>query len=139
MNVVSIHTPRGLYPLAYRHLNLDVKRRMLVPDEDLTICTEFTLEGVKQNVRRFLDGDEYELLADFEENQEEIKDCITGRGGRWTTCLPDRSGDGRAAGSAPGVRSIMKLYQEQQAPVPIRAFFGDLLERPRRRGAYPIA
>ena len=35
--------------------------------------------------------------------------------------------------------SIMKLYQEQQAPVPIRAFFGDLLERPRRRGAYPIA
>lgn len=86
MNVVSIHTPRGLYPLAYRHLNLDVKRRMLVPDEDLTICTEFTLEGVKQNVRRFLDGDEYELLADFEENQEEIKDCITAGAARVTTC-----------------------------------------------------
>lgn len=140
MNVVSIHTPRGLYPLAYRHLNLDVKRRMLVPDEDLTICTEFTLEGVKQNVRRFLDGDEYELLADFEENQEEIKDCITGRGGQ-VDDMPYLIGLGM---DVPldlhrEYASIMKLYQEQQAPVPIRAFFGDLLERPRRRGAYPIA
>lgn len=31
MNVLSVHTPNGLYVLAYRKLNLDVKRRVLKP------------------------------------------------------------------------------------------------------------
>lgn len=31
MNVLSVHTSSGLYVLAYRKLNLDVKRRVLKP------------------------------------------------------------------------------------------------------------
>ena len=78
MNVLSLHTPKGLYVLAYRKLNLDVKNRCFHPDEDITVCTEFTIDGKKESIRRYLDGEEYELLSDFAGNQEKIKDCIAG-------------------------------------------------------------
>ena len=144
MNVLSIHTARGLYVMAYRKLHLDVKHRELKPDEEITICTEFTLDGGQQSIRRFLDAEEYELLEHFERNQERIKDCI----------LRHLSGRGEAIDDMPyiiGLRmdipldlhkeygSIMKLYQKGEVPVPLKAFFGDLLERSRKTGAYPIA
>lgn len=144
MNVLSIHTARGLYVMAYRKLHLDVKHRELKPDEEITICTEFTLDGGQQSIRRFLDAEEYELLEHFERNQERIKDCI----------LRHLSGRGEAIDDMPyiiGLRmdipldlhkeygSIMRLYQKGEVPVPLKAFFGDLLERPRKTGAYPIA
>lgn len=144
MNVLSIHTARGLYVMAYRKLHLDVKHRELKPDEEITICTEFTLDGGQQSIRRFLDAEEYELLEHFERNQERIKDCI----------LRHLSGRGEAIDDMPyiiGLRmdipldlhkeygSIMRLYQKGEVPVPLKAFFGDLLERPRKIGTYPIA
>ena len=45
-------------------------------DEDITICTEFTIDGVKESIRRFLDAGDAGLLEDFEENQEKIKDIL---------------------------------------------------------------
>ena len=144
MNVLSVHAARGLYVMAYRKLHLDVKHRELKPDEEITICTEFTLDGTQQSIRRFLDAEEYELLEHFERNQEKIKDCILRR-------LPGR---GEAIDDMPYIiglgmdipldlhkeyGSIMKLYQKGEVPVPLKAFFGDLLERPRKTGAYPIA
>lgn len=76
MNVLSIYTKKGLYVLAYRKLELDVKYRKLVPVEEITICTEFTIDGSKESIRKYLDADDYELLADFENNGETIKDHI---------------------------------------------------------------
>lgn len=144
MNVLSIHMPKGLYVLAYRKLNLDVKQRVLRPDEDITICTEFTLNGTKQSIRRYLDADEYELLHDFEGNQEKIKDCIMRRLAQHGSNVDDMPYViGLEADIALDLHkeyeSIMKMYQQGEATVPIRAFFGDLLERPRRTAAYPIA
>ncbi len=144
MNVLSIHMTQGLYVLAYRKLNLDVKQRALKPDEEITICTEFTIDGTKQSIRRFLDGDEYELLADFETNQERIKDCITKRmrqGGSNVDDMPYIIGleSDIALDLHNEYQAIMKMYQKGKVSVPIRAFFGDLLERPRRTAAYPIA
>ena len=55
MNILSIHTNKGLYVLAYRRLRLDVKRRVLRPDEDITICTEYTVDGAAESIRRYLD------------------------------------------------------------------------------------
>ena len=82
MNVLSIHTSGGLYVLAYRKLQLDVKRRILRPDDEITVCTEYTIDGATENIRRYLDAEEYELLKDFGRNQEQIKDCITRRKGQ---------------------------------------------------------
>lgn len=143
MNVLSIHMTQGLYVLAYRKLNLDVKQRALKPDNEITICTEFTIDGTKQSIRRFLDGDEYELLADFEANQERIKDCIAKRmkqGGSNVDDMPYIIGleADIALDLHKEYQAIMRMYQQGEVPVPIRAFFGDLLERPRRTAAYPI-
>ncbi|MDE6844260.1 MAG: DUF2726 domain-containing protein [Lachnospiraceae bacterium] len=144
MNVLSVHMTKGLYVLAYRKLNLDVKHRALKAEDEITICTEFTIDGTKQSIRRFLDGDEYELLADFEANQEKIKDCIMRRmqrNGNNVDDMPYIIGleTDIALDLHKEYQAIMKMYQNGEVSVPIRAFFGDLLERPRRTAAYPIA
>lgn len=142
MNVLSVYTPKGLYVLAYRKLNLDVKSRVLRPEDDITICTEFTLDGTRQSVRRFLDADDYELLQKFEQNQEKIKDCI-GRKKYTVDDMPYIIGLGMdiALDLHSEYASIMKRFrteEKEEIPVPIRAFFGDLLERPKGK-PLPIA
>ncbi len=142
MNVMSIHTPRGLYVLAYRRLDLDVGRRCLRPDKDITICTEFTVAGVKESIRRYLDAEDYELLQDFEANQEKIKDAVTRYHCRiqGVDDMPYVIG----LGMDPVVdlhreyNAVLEMYQKEEVPVPIRAFFGDLLDRPRSRRMVPI-
>ena len=143
MNVLSIHTPKGLYVLAYRGLNLDVKNKLLRPDEDITICTQFTMDGMQQSVRKYLDADDYELLDDFERNQEKIKDAITSHavGNIQVDDIPYVIGIGRDVllDLHHEYKGILEMYEEGKVTFPIRAFFGDLLEKPRRIKAYPIA
>lgn len=143
MNVMSIYTPKGLYVLAYRKLQLDVKRRVLRPDDEIIICTEYTLNGVTESIRRFLDADEYEMLGNFEENQERIKDCITRRNKQLLGVddMPYVIGLGMdiALDLHSEYNAIIKMYHKNEVTVPIRAFFGELLGRPIRRKAYPIA
>ena len=143
MNVLSIHTARGLYVLACRKLQLDVKQRVLRPEEDITVCTEFCYGETKENIRRYLDGDEYELLNDFERNQERIKDCVMRHTNRvmGVDDMPYIIGLGM---DVPldlhgEYQAIIKMISEERATVPIRAFFGDLLNRPLRRKSYPFA
>lgn len=142
MNVVSIHTPKGLYVLAYRRLDLDVKRRVLRPADEITICTEFIFGEVKESIRRFLDADEFELLSDFENNQEKIKDCITKHSEQilGVDDMPYIIGLGMdiILDLRREYEAIIKMCQEGKATVPVKAFFGDLLTRPRRSKDYPI-
>lgn len=142
MNVLSIHTQKGLYVLAYRKLDLDVKRRVLRPDEEITICTEFNCGNIRENIRRYLDADEYELLRDFEKNQEMIKDCITKRAGQNISVddLPYIIGLGMdvVLDLHKEYKAMMEMYREGKATVPVKAFFGDLVSRPIRRKEYPI-
>lgn len=142
MNVLSIHTSKGLYVLAYRKLQLDVKNRVLRPDEDITICTEFILGDTKESIRQYLDAEEYELLKDFEANQERIKDCIAKRV-RQTAAVDDMPyiiglGMEIILDLHREYQAIIDMYHRDKTPVPIRAFFGDLLNRPIRRKQYPI-
>ena len=142
MNVLSLHTPKGLYVLAYRKLQLDVKNRLLHPDEDITICTEFALGDTKESIRKYLDAEEYELLKDFEANQEQIKDCMTKRI-RQPAAVDDMPyiiglGMEIILDLHREYQAIIDMYHQDTAPVPIRAFFGDLLSRPLRRKQYPI-
>lgn len=142
MNVLSINTEKGLYVLAYRKLYLDVKQRVLRPASDITICTEFVLGDTKENIRKYLDAEEYELLKDFEKNQERIKDCVA-RHARQAVEVDDMPyiiglGMEVVLDLHKEYQAILRMYQRQEAPIPIRAFFGDLVSRPRRRKAYSI-
>ena len=142
MNVLSIHTEKGLYVLACRLLNLDVRGRCLRPADEITVCTEFTVDGVKESIRRYLDGRDYELLRDFEKNQEQIRDAVArGRGRRAEVDdMPYIIGLGidLALDLHKEYGGILDMYQNGQASVPVRAFFGDLLDRPRSRRAVPL-
>lgn len=127
MNVMSVHTAKGLYVLAYRKLGLDVKQRCLRPDEDITVCLEFTLDGTKESVRRFLDGEDYELLQDFKRNQERIKDAVSRNTGSRALVddMPYVIGLGMrgALDLHKEYGAILQMFQKDEVPVPIRAFF----------------
>lgn len=142
MNVLSIHTKKGLYVLAYKRLQLDVKRRVLRPEDDIVVCTECIVDEVKESIRKFLDADDYELLSEFEKNQEIIKDRIIKHNAQTISVddMPYIIGMGMdvVLDLHKEYQAIIKMYQEDNATVPIKAFFGDLLARPRRNKEYPI-
>ena len=141
MNVLSINTKRGLYVLAYRKLQLDVKRRALRPDDEITVCVEYTINGEKESVRKFLDADDFELLKDFEKNQEKIKDCIAKSNSNISVDdMPYMIGLGMdvVIDLHSEYQAILDMYENNKVTIPIKAFFGDLLDRPRRYKAYPI-
>lgn len=142
MNVLSIHTNKGLYVLAYRKLDLDVKNRVLRPEPEITICTEYALNGVKESIRKFLDAEDYELLKDFEKNQERIKDCITRRNSQviGVDDMPYIIGLGMdiVLDLHREYKAIIDMFDSDKVTIPIKAFFGDLLSRPVRSKAYPI-
>ena len=142
MNVLSLHTEKGLYVLAYRRLRLDVKQKTLRLDPEIHICTEFMMGETKESIRKYLDADEYELLEDFEANQEKIKDCVA-RHDRRIMAVDDMPyviglGMETALDLHKEYQALMNLYESGKATVPIRAFFGDLVSRPVSRKDYPI-
>lgn len=144
MNVLSINTKKGLYPLAYKKLNLNVKTATMQPDEDIVICTEFQIDGTnKENVRKYLDADDYELLSDFEKNQELIKNAITKytEGRAIVDDMPYVIGIGMdiIIDLHKEYQAILEMYETGEVTFPIKAFFGDLLDKPRRIKSYPIA
>ena len=63
LNVLSVHTPKGLYVLAYREVKFDVVKKILFTDDEVKICTEFSVDGTtKQSIQNFLDPEELDLL-----------------------------------------------------------------------------
>lgn len=141
VNVLSINTKHGLYVLAYKRLNLDVRNRTLQAEDTSTICLEYTIDGIRQSIRQFLDEEDYCLLDDFERNQEIIKDRIIYSGSSISV-------DDMPYMIAMGFDVILDLDKEYEAIIdmynensstPIRAFFGELIKRPERRKEYPIA
>ncbi len=143
MNVLSIHTPKGLYVLAYRKLWLDVRRRVLREADDISICTEYTIGGVKQSVRKFLDADDYALLDDVEGHLELIKDKIIlgNRGAYKVDDLPYVIALGRdvLVDLRKEYEAVTRMYQQEETTYPVRAFFGEMVSRPVRKKNYPIA
>lgn len=143
MNICSIHTKKGLYVLAYKKLLFDVKNRTLMQDDEVSVCREFTVDGVKISAHWFLDADEFQLLDKFEENAELIKDLITKNNSEYNgvddmpyvmalsrdfTINLDKEYD-----------AILKMYEDNTVTYPIKAFFGDLTAKPRRIKNYPLA
>lgn len=142
VNVMSINTKQGLYVLAYKKLNLDVEERILRQEKEITICTEFSIDGNKQSIRKFLDAEDYELLEDFENNVELIKDKITmtNQHINGVDDMPYMLAIGRdiILDLNEEYKAIHKMYEEDKVTVPIKAFFGELLKHTIRRKDYPI-
>lgn len=143
LNLLSINTKRGLYVLAYRQLDLDIRNRSLRPKKEITICKEFTIDGEKQSIRQFLDADEYYLLEDFEKNIENIKDTIT-QTNNHINGVDDRPyllhiTRTPAINLTSDYKAIMDMYEKDAVTTPIKAFFGELIATSRRKKDYPVA
>lgn len=143
MNLCSVHTKRGLYVLAYKKLLFDVKKHTLTQDDDVTICKEFTVDGLKISAHYFLDADEIRLLDDFKANAEQIKDLIA-KNNPESGCVDDLpyvmalSRD-FALDLEAEYAAIIDMYENGGVSYPIKAFFGDLTSKPRRIKNYPLA
>lgn len=146
INVLSINTSKGLYVLAYRKLRLDVAKHMMRQDDEITICMEFALEKnkteAKFSIRKFLDAEDYELLNDFDKNQELIKDKITKYNSHINGVddMPYVIAIGRnvMVDLHKEYEAINKMYENNEVTIPIKAFFGELLKQVDRRKNYPI-
>lgn len=142
MNIMSIHTLRGLYVLAYRRLEVDVKQKTLRPTPEVTICKEFSINGEKISIHQFLDADEFSLIEDFETNQETIKDRIS-KNNPHLNGVDDMPylmaiGFDILVNLQHEYKNILNMYDADKVTTPIRAFFGELLRRPVRYKEYPI-
>lgn len=144
MNVLSMHVSgKGLYVLAYRALLLDVEARALRAAGEITVCQRFTAEGGYQlSARQFLDADDFGLLGDFRGNLEAIKDRLmeSNRQVALVDDLPHVIALGFDASSEllPEYDAISGMFARGETTVPVNAFFGNMLRRPRRRKSYPI-
>lgn len=143
MNICSIYTKKGLYVLAYKKLLFDVKNRTLTQDDEVSVCREFTVDGVKISAHWFLDADEFQLLDKFEENAELIKDLITKNNPEYNGVddMPYVMALSRdfTINLDKEYNAILKMYEDNTVTYPIKAFFGDLTDKPRRIKNYPLA
>lgn len=133
----------ALYVLAYRKLYLDVKRRVLQPDTEVTISREFTVNGEKESIRKYMDPADYDLLSEFDSKKELVKDRIT-RYNSWKQGVDDRP---YIIALARDIKvdlnkeyeAVVKSLETGDETQPIKAFFGKLTSKPMRRKDYPLA
>ncbi len=141
MNLLSVNTRHGLYVLAYRKLNLDVKSKKLTPDKNITLCREYAVNGEKISVLQFLDECNINLLDEFEQNAEIIKDKICQRSG--TSTVNDMPyivvvAHDNLIDLDKEYAGILKMFEDNTVTAPIKAFLGGITDRSRRRKEYPI-
>lgn len=148
LNLLSIHTQRGLYVLAYREMLLDVQNKTLRPSEDILFNKEFayiseTKEQIeKDSISNFIDPEDLFLLSDFYVNIEEIENIISNRiGGNqfiddrpYFLCLHRRCN----VDLEKEYEGILQMYKNTNVTVPIQAFFGELKENSPNKYLMPI-
>ena len=76
MNLLSVHTSKGVYLLAYLPLRLHVRERRLGCFDAPVICSQYTINGKVQSVRSFMTPEDLPLLQNFAQNAEEIRNAI---------------------------------------------------------------
>ncbi len=140
LNILSINTKQGLYVLAYRKLNLDVKKRCFRQDDDITVCQQFVVDNKTElSIRYFLDEEDYFLIEDIEDNLELIKDII-GRNGEQVDDNPYVIAIGRdvKVDLDKQYQAITEQMTSENPSYPLRAFFGQLVRPVQRYKDYPI-
>ncbi|MBQ9239130.1 MAG: DNA helicase, partial [Treponema sp.] len=149
LNKLSLHTPKGLYVLAYREVLFDVAEGTLQPSGAISFNREFAFSAEakgkveKESISRFLDADDLFLLNDFENNLSEIERIIE------TRLLHKQSIDEMpyflclqrhcTVDLGKEYESILRMYAENTVTVPIKAFFGELRSAEPLPNPLPIA
>lgn len=151
LNELSVHTPKGLYVLAYREVRLDVKKQTLIAGKKIKICSEFCVskdgnnKNIKLSILNFIDNDDFPLVDNFEQNSEIIKNIIT-----QNICRrKNYSVDDRPyflciqrdmnINLEKEYEAIINVYSQNKVTVPIQAFFGELHSTKKNDEVLPLA
>lgn len=146
LNVLSVHTPKGLYVLAYREVMFDVTKRSLLAGNKIKICTEFCVDGTtKQSIQNFIQPEEIGFLEDIDQIPEFIKDSITENihGNKnysvddcpYFICLQRNTN----INLEKEYEAIIDMYANDNVTIPIQAFFGELHSVKPNSETLPIA
>ena len=146
LNVLSVHTPKGLYVLAYREVMFDVAKRSLLSGNKIKICTEFCVDGTtKQSIQNFIQSDEMEYLENIDQIPEFVKDLITENihGNKnysvddcpYFICLQRNTN----INLEKEYEAIIDMYANDNVTIPIQAFFGELHSVKANPETLPIA
>lgn len=146
LNVLSVHTPKGLYVLAYREVMFDVAKRSLLAGNKIKICTEFCVDGTtKQSIQNFIQPEEIGFLEDVDHIPEFIKDSITENihGNKnysvddcpYFICLQRNTN----INLEKEYEAIIDMYANDNVSIPIQAFFGELHSVKPNSETLPIA
>ncbi len=143
LNEISVSFQHGIYVLAYRRLRLDVANGCMRADEKITFNQEFSIDGEKYSISRFIDMDDLDDINEPGADIEKIKDIIT-RNNPHISGINDMPYVFAMARDftldlETEYKAIMDMYETDEVTVPVRAFFGEYLKRPLRRKQYPIA
>ncbi len=149
LNILSVHTPKGLYVLAYKEVKFDIIKKTLFATKELTICTEFSPDGTnKQSIQKFLDPDEWEILNYFdkvEDIAEDIKDSIMKHLENNKSYSVDDRPYFISIQRNPIINlereyeAIINMYSDNNPTIPIQAFFGELHSVKPNNEILPIA
>ncbi|MFI3329919.1 MAG: AAA domain-containing protein [bacterium] len=144
ISVLSVNVNDSLYVLAYKRLFLDIKKRELTLDNEITINKEVYLDGLaagtKYSINRFIGEGDLQLLNDFEKNKLEIMNLIDSNHKSKCTdmphlCLINRKITLNLSREYEGIKN---MYFEKKVTEPIKAFFKEI-KRSLKRTDYPIA
>ena len=146
LNVLSVHTPKGLYVLAYREVMFDVAKRSLLSGNKIKICTEFCVDGTtKQSIQNFIQSDEMEYLENIDQIPEFVKDLITENihgninysvdDCPYFICLQRNTN----INLEKEYEAIIDMYANDNVTIPIQAFFGELHSVKANSETLPIA
>jgi len=142
LNLLGITNTKGFYVLAYRRVLLNVNNRTLIPDTDVIINYEYTLDGVIYSIHKYLPEEDRGLLDDFISNQNAIIDSIArslpNPEDITTTPFFIELQRQKPVDLHREYKGIFDMYAEDRVPVPIKAFFGELKNSSRRIKNYPI-
>ena len=143
LNMMSVVSDKGLYVLAYKKINIDLGKKKLKLDNEITLCRAFSVDGEHTLISAFLESSDLPLLDDFADNQETIKDLITQNNKHvlGVDDLPYLVGIGMD--SVVDLHSefskIVEMYNDNTVTFPIKAFFGDLVKKPEGKELYHFA
>ncbi len=142
LNVLSIRDKKDrLYVLAYKRLYLNPIKRTLRAEDDVSLCYEFNVNQEVCNITYYLDETDLPLLDNFANNLEAIKDKIYSKHAHKIQVddLPYiyALASDITVNLESEYSSIVNMYENGTIPVPIRAFFGELVS-PIRGAHYPI-
>ncbi|MCR5795615.1 MAG: AAA family ATPase [Solobacterium sp.] len=141
MNLLSIYDRKGIYVLAYRPLYLNVEEHTLAAGTQTVVCREFTVNGRRESIRRFLSEEDMVLTEDFARNAEIIKDLIMERNRAWMIDdMPYVIAIGRdmPVDLRKEYAGIMRMMENGEPTQVIRAFFGDLCDSTAMHKAVPL-